>query len=613
MHWPEELIVGGVTRNRSSHLKKAKALQTVVQLMGEREMFEFWSDHYKVHHIGWSPEKASEILNAWQKKFSIEVHKIMHSKSAPTSYEVYAFSSAALDEILGKYSNPNPLCLGIGIFAILVYTAVALYRFDDPVNGQSGVGVFGVILLTITTIAGLGFCALLGIPFNAATTQVVPFLALGLGVDHIFILLNAYASSGIHEQTGHVLKKASLSILFSGTSTSGSFFAAAMIPVPALRVFCLQIAILLTFNLISIILIYPAMISFDLRRRKSGRADVLCCCLPDFSRQPYHQPHTTNYQQKNIKHQNCQQEQNNELLECTDKYCFSLSITRFSGKYYAPFLAKSSVKAISVILLTFVVGISAFSALKLTDGLELTDLVPQNTDEHKFLSVQGKLFGFYNMFAVTQGDFEYPNNQKLLYEYHEAFVRVSNIIKNDNGGLPEFWLSLFRDWLQNLQKSFDRDFREGRITQERWYKNASDEAILAYKLLVQTGHVDNPIDKTLVSQVRLVDAESIINPKAFYNYLSAWAWNDGLAYGASQANLRPEPREWFHAPSDFELKIPKSAPLTYAQLPFYLHGLSDTSDIKNLIGQIREICNKFEEKGLPNYPSGDEIFFFYSF
>jgi patched 1 protein len=73
-----------------------------------------------------------------------------------------------------------------------------------------------------------------------------------------------------------------------------------------------------------------------------------------------------------------------------------------------------------------------------------------------------------------------------------------------------------------------------KITQERWYTNASTDAILAYKLLVQTGHVDNPIDKTLVTTGRLVDQDGIINTKAFYNYLSAWASNDVFSYSASQ-------------------------------------------------------------------------------
>lgn len=160
-----------------------------------------------------------------------------------------------------------------------------------------------------------------------------------------------------------------------------------------------------------------------------------------------------------------------------------------------------------------------------------------------------------------------------------------------------------------LQTAFDRDWKNGCITSEFWFKNASDEGILAYKLLVQTGHVDNPIDKSLVTQVRLVNNEGIINPKAFYNYLSAWASNDALAYGASQANLRPEPKEWFHAPSEVELKIPKSAPLVYTQLPFYLHGLSDTTKITKLIQQVRDLCQRFEVRGLPNFPSGIPFLF----
>lgn len=62
-------------------------------------------------------------------------------------------------------------------------------------------------------------------------------------------------------------------------------------------------------------------------------------------------------------------------------------------------------------------------------------------------------------------------------------------------------------------------------------------------------------------------------------------------------------------PSDFELKIPKSLPLTYTQLPFYLHGLISTNEIKSLISTIRELCEKFELRGLPNYPSGIPFIF----
>lgn len=44
----------------------------------------------------------------------------------------------------------------------LIYVAVTLMQWCDPVRSQAGVGIAGVLLLSITVAAGLGFCALLG-------------------------------------------------------------------------------------------------------------------------------------------------------------------------------------------------------------------------------------------------------------------------------------------------------------------------------------------------------------------------------------------------------------------------------------------------------------------
>lgn len=50
-----------------------------------------------------------------------------------------------------------------------------------------------------------------------------------------------------------------------------------------------------------------------------------------------------------------------------------------------------------------------------------------------------------------------------------------------------------------LQDAFDSDWETGRIMPNN-YKNGSDDGVLAYKLLVQTGSRDKPID---ISQVFL--------------------------------------------------------------------------------------------------------------
>ena len=56
-----------------------------------------------------------------------------------------------------------------------------------PVNANSKGRLF-------STLSGMGLAALIGIPFNACTTQIVPFLVLGLGVDNLFLLTHTFAA-----------------------------------------------------------------------------------------------------------------------------------------------------------------------------------------------------------------------------------------------------------------------------------------------------------------------------------------------------------------------------------------------------------------------------------
>lgn len=688
MHWPEDLVVGGTQKNKTGHLIKAEALQTVLQLMGEREMYEFWKDNYVVHNLDWSVEKAGRVLRLWQRRFTEQVLEYSSSANETRAYHVDAFSTSAMSDILHDFSEVSGARIALGYVLMLIYACVCLLRWTDPVQSQGGIGLAGVLLVAASVAAGLGFCAaILGIAFNASTTQIVPFLALGLGVDDMFLLAHTFAQQSnstsipYEEQTGECLKRTGVSVLLTSISNVCAFFAAAIIPVPALRSFALQAAVLVIFNLASTLLVFPAMMSLDLWRKTENRMDVFCCfqrtdvslvktvrSLEEgrhsdrkrTSEQSARAPSAINKHhimaralpytsvngertvsvlgppliqapskeltvycptakdavvalQEQVQQQQQQQQSVKEQISRT--YLDSMprlrcpgssawNLTWFARERYAPFLLETPVKVLAVGVFFGLIAVGLWGMMRVTDGLDLTDIVPRGTAEHRFLSAQNKYFGFYNMFAVTQGNFEYPTNQRLLHEYHAAFTRIQLIIKDDNGGLPEFWLGHFRDWLAGLQRAFDRDWRDGCINAERWYSNASDEAILAYKLLVQTGHVDNPIDKSLVTTVKLVDADGIVNPKAFYNYLSAWVSNDALAYSASQASLRPEPRQWFHDAHDVELKIPKSQPLTYAQMPFYLNNLGGTREITDLIEQVRDVCRRFEERGLPNFPSG---------
>lgn len=343
-----------------------------------------------------------------------------------SDFDFNAFSSTTLNNSLRQHSKPNLVHLSVCVAVIFAYVGLVLYRFGDSVKGQSGVGMFGVALLCKSTAAGLGICALLGIPFNVATSQVVPLIALGLAVDQIFLLCHGYDSrrnSNEQMHTAQILKKYGLSVLFNGTVTATAFLGAAVLPIPVLRAFALQAAILITINLFAMLFVFPAFITLDLRRRRSSHLDILCC-LPSFTNNVRDVNKNQHVEAAKVLNTRASESSKDEsLLPGTSK---PKKCSKFSIKMFIDIILNGKVKALGIVSIIALLGCSVYATVKLQDGFELTDLIPRNTNEYNFISAQSKLFGFYNIFAVTQGNFEYPQNQKLLREYHESFIRVPN-------------------------------------------------------------------------------------------------------------------------------------------------------------------------------------------
>ncbi|XP_040977372.1 protein patched homolog 1-like isoform X3 [Aquila chrysaetos chrysaetos] len=684
MHWQEELIIGGTVKNSSGKLVSAQALQTMFQLMTPKQMYEHFKGYEYVSHINWSEDKAAAILEAWQRMYVKVVHQSVAQNS---TQKVLSFTTTTLDDILKSFSDVSVIRVASGYLLMLTYACLTMLRWDCA-KSQGAVGLAGVVLVALSVAAGLGLCSLIGISFNAATTQVLPFLALGVGVDDIFLLVHAFSETGqnkripFEDRTGECLKRTGASIALTSISNVTAFFMAALIPIPALRAFSLQAAVVVVFNFAMVLLIFPAILSMDLYRREDRRLDIFCCftspcatrviqidprayvensdntCYslpPSYSSHSFahetqitmqstvqlrteYDPHAQVYYttaepcsaisvqpvtvtQDN--HLSCQSPEStssardllsqfsDSSMHCFEPPCTKWTLSSFSEKHYAPFLLKPKAKIVVIFLFLGLLGLSLYGTTRARDGLNLTDIVPRETQEYDFIAAQFKYFSFYNMYIVTQKA-DYPNVQHLLYELHKSFSNVTYVLLEEDKQLPKMWLHYFRDWLQGLQHAFDSDWEAGKITYNN-YENGSDDAVLAYKLLVQTGNRAKPIDISQLTKQRLVDADGIINPNAFYVYLTAWVSNDPVAYAASQANIRPHRPEWVHDKADYmpetRLRIPAAEPIEYAQFPFYLNGLRETSDFVEAIKKVRAICNNYAGLGVASYPNGYPFLF----
>ncbi|XP_057663155.1 protein patched [Diorhabda carinulata] len=582
MHWPEDLIVGGVQKNKSGYIKKAKALQTVVQLMGDHELYEFWSDNYKVHHISWNKDKASIVLNAWQKKFADEIDRLSRSNPS-SSYVFYTFSTANVNKLLKEYSRSDLLKLGIVLGVACIYGWVA----------HSALASLGVLVLASSTAAALGVCSLIGLPMNLLSTQVLPFVTVGLALREMFLILSTHTRKLLPAE---VLKRTGPSIISAALINSGAFIAAAILPIPALRVFCLQCAIMIVFHGTALLVIFPSFLALQQRCKKAD--------MPCFKSE--NKPKITN-------NNNNQDVEHGSSLLTAEKVCQQKKglIPWCVTRYLATVLFRPFVKVLMCLTYAVLIIFCVFNGLKLEFDVRLSTFLPKVTQEYKYLEAQNKFFGFYNFYLVTT-ELEYPLNQPLLYEYHSSLTQVPHVLKDSNGGLNmnDFWLANFRDFLIDLQQEFDYNRNNSCLNSEKWFPNATEKAVLAFKLLSQTGVVQYPVDKSQIFKKRLV-RNNIIDANAFYNYLSVWNSNDQISYSSSQANLTPKPFQYYSSNVEFDLKIPKSQPLVYTQMPFYLKNLRTTSSIVSTLKQIKDISEHFNSKGLKNYPIG-LIFAYYN-
>ncbi|MEE6495256.1 hypothetical protein FKM82_001993 [Ascaphus truei] len=682
MYWQKELILGGMVKGPHGELRSAEALQTMYLLMSPGQLYEHFKDDYEIHDINWNEEKAVAILESWQRKF---VEQAQQSIPQNSSQDIHAFSTTTLNDIMKSFSDVSAIRVAGGYLLMLAYACVTMLRWDCS-KSQGAVGLAGVLLVALSVASGLGLCSLLGISFNAATTQVLPFLALGIGVDDMFLLAHAFTEAGLStpfkERTGECLRRTGTSVTLTSINNMIAFFMAALVPIPALRAFSLQAAVVVVFNFAMVLLIFPAILSLDLHRREDQRLDILCCFYsPCSSRviqiQPQefsdandnHTYHPSSYGNPTITTSTqitttvqaftqcdpsghhivtilpptsqistspsvivptmdplgsqvftpssstrdllAQLDESKGGRECVPLPFLKWSLSDFAREKYAPLLLKAETKGIVVALFMALLGLGLYGTTMVHDGLYLTDIIPRETKEYNFISAQFKYFSFYNMFIITKGGFEYPKAQESLYDLHQAFGSVKYVVREEGRELPKMWLHYFQDWLRGLQAAFDKDWQSDRITPEN-YRNGTEDGVLAYKLLIQTGNKKEPFNFNQLTSRRLVDEKGLIPQDAFYIYLTVWVSNDPLGYAASQANFYPQPPEWIHDRYDTtgeNLRIPAAEPIEFAQFPFYLNGLRQTPDFIEAIESVRSVCEEFIKQGVHSYPSGYPFLF----
>ncbi|CAC5359870.1 unnamed protein product [Mytilus coruscus] len=147
----------------------------------------------------------------------------------------------------------------------------------------------------LSVAASLGTYSYFGIPATLIIIEVVPFLVLAVGVDNIFILVQAYQrdtrppGESLEEQIGRIVGRVGPSMLLTSSAESIAFFLGALTNMPAVRVFSLYAALAVLIDFLLQITVFIALMTIDAKRQEDNRFDACCCIKEPGSKKEKHE------------------------------------------------------------------------------------------------------------------------------------------------------------------------------------------------------------------------------------------------------------------------------------------------------------------------------------
>lgn len=224
---------------------------------------------------------------AWLLEMEKHLELIDNDEAAWPGLKVSFFPSNGIDRMYKEVSSAQVPTILIGYCVMLVFVTGSQFSFASNTNLML-LGFLGFAFILLGNIAAYALIGLAGIKFNHTMMQALPFLALGLGVDDLFLLLHAFKDTLIKNKGAsakHVvaltMMQAGSSITITSISNAVVFFVACVIPVTALRNLLMSAATVVLFNWVVAMTILPAALSLwagrfeDPAQRETSEQDVL--------------------------------------------------------------------------------------------------------------------------------------------------------------------------------------------------------------------------------------------------------------------------------------------------------------------------------------------------
>ncbi|KAK2569522.1 Patched domain-containing protein 3 [Acropora cervicornis] len=248
--------VGGIGRNESGYIVKAEAMSMSYAIK------------YNPALNTAQGRLEDKLTEDWETKFNNLMDNFDLSSLELLYYSRVRYAADAGDSI-----QSDVQLLSIGYVLIIIYVAIMLGKFTR-LNVKAWLALLGVVCVGLAIGVSFGLSSAFGV-FYGPVHSTLPFLLLGIGVDDMFVIVQAWDNipsdvvkkRGIPEAIGLALKHAGCSITITSLTDFLAFMIGATTILPALRSFCIFAGIGIIADFALQATLFTAFLALDARRR----------------------------------------------------------------------------------------------------------------------------------------------------------------------------------------------------------------------------------------------------------------------------------------------------------------------------------------------------------
>merc|ERR1711968_304786 len=388
-------MLGGIEYDDKGFIKSAKAIAYTYLL--DKATDE--NDPKNQRIAGWE-YGFTQFAMTWNDT-SVEGHK-------NHKLNVYTQCSRDISDELSALISPDVIKVNMGLLFIIVYAILVLGKFH-PVRNRSCLAFSGIVSVGLAIGMAYGVASMIGF-YYTPVTGVLPFILIGIGVDDMFVLVNAYdncASEDLEERMRETFSEAGVSITITSFTDFFAFALGATSTLPALENFCAYAALGILFDYILQISLFGSAMVYDAKRQAAGRKDCCgaCCCKPT-------------------------------SFFCCGGNCAKYdegALKRCIRNRYAPMIASRCFRILVIFIFVGWFGVSAYLATFLRQDFSFRWFVPSDSRLIGVFDIQDKYFGDLGLpVSVTTGT---QNGTK-----HNSIKSQSAMLKLDDAMKKNEWL-----------------------------------------------------------------------------------------------------------------------------------------------------------------------------